>query len=527
MAANPHPLNRHLIVVDNLKLLQQMDNESIDLVCIDPPFAKNRTFTGKLNPALTDEEQTAERVKLSEWGVTDRTLAGRIGVEWPDNGHDSAAFDDTFTWAEDIHERWLEIIGQKCPPLHQLIETTRSVHSESHAAYLTYMGIRILEIHRVLRPKGSIYLHCDPTANSYLRIALDAVFGRNNFRDEIVWRIGWVSGFKTQKKGWIRNHDTILYYLKSSAAAQQFNKEYLPYPEGYVRRDGKPPSGKGIPIEDTWNCSSGDVLDSIMIKSFSTEKTGYPTQKPVALAERIIRASTNPGDVVLDCFAGCAYVPVAAERNDRQWIACDFNPRAMTVLRRQFHKFNYSVDGDAGEGRLLSEVNITVRGPNELPERSDTDPGPVMDAAAAVLDQPRRFKQPASLIPRDRMLEELLRFSGWRAWCCGFANTRLTESGEYELVETTQNFHLDHITPKSEEGSDQVTNRAPLCPYHNTSKGGRLIALPELRRQVLEAGEQRAPEGMLVDLAAAYQHALDLYADWRSAGGDPRSTDQR
>lgn len=133
-----------------------------------------------------------------------------------------------------------------------------------------------------------------------------------------------------------------------------------------------------------------------MIKSFSTEKTGYPTQKPVALAERIIRASTNPGDVVLDCFAGCAYVPVAAERNGRQWIACDFNPRAMTVLRRQLHKFNYAVDGDPGEGRLLSEVNITVRGPNELPERSDTDPDPVMDAAAAVLDQPRRFKQPAS-----------------------------------------------------------------------------------------------------------------------------------
>ena len=123
---------------------------------------------------------------------------------------------------------------------------------------------------------------------------MDAIFGMSNFRNEIVWRIGWVSGFKTQKVGWIRNHETLLYYLKSRKAIDTFNKEYLPYPKGYTRRDGKEPTGKGFPIEDTWNCSVGDVMDSIMIKSFSTEKLGYPTQKPLALLERIIKASSPP-----------------------------------------------------------------------------------------------------------------------------------------------------------------------------------------------------------------------------------------
>ena len=101
-----------------------------------------------------------------------------------------------------------------------------------------------------------------------------------------------------------------------------------------------------------------------------------PRKKPVALAERIILASSNPGDVVLDCFAGCAYVPVAAERNGRQWIACDISPRALTVLRRQFAKFNYAVDGEQQTERplLVVEADITTRGPSDLPERTDEDP---------------------------------------------------------------------------------------------------------------------------------------------------------
>lgn len=148
-----------------------------------------------------------------------------------------------------------------------------------------------------------------------------------------MWRIGWLSGFKTQKRGWIRNHDIILYYTKTSKAVEKFNKEYIPYAEGYVRRDGKKPTGKGIPIEDTWNCSSSDVLDSIMIKSFSKEKLGYPTQKPVDLLECIVKASSNEGDIVLDPFCGCGTTVEAAKNLNRQFVGIDISSFAIDLVR--------------------------------------------------------------------------------------------------------------------------------------------------------------------------------------------------
>ena len=194
------------------------------------------------------------------------------------------------------------------------------------------MGIRLLELHRVLKDTGSIYLHCDPTASHYLKACMDAAFGKAAYRNEIVWRIGWVSGFKTQKQGWIRNHDILLYYTKTDAAKKLFNKEYIPYAPSYLRRDGKRPTGKGIPIEDTWNCSDGDRLDSVGIKSFA-KKTGWATEKPLALLQRIIRASSNPGDMVLDPFCGSGTTCVAAEIEGRQWTGIEVNEDAPAIIQ--------------------------------------------------------------------------------------------------------------------------------------------------------------------------------------------------
>ena len=193
----------------------------------------------------------------------------------------------------------------------------------------------------------------------------------------------------------------------------------------------------GVPLQDAWT-------DICHLASRARERTGYPTQLPVALAERIIKASSNPGDVVLDCFASCAYVPVAAERNGRQWIACDMSPRALTVLRRQFAKFNYTVDGAQQTERplLMAEANITTKGPSELPERTDEDPAERQEIREL---PPRRFKVPASLIPESVMLERLLELCGYMAWCCGYAN-RMSDGS---VIRTTRNFHLDHIDPKS------------------------------------------------------------------------------
>ena len=253
---------------------------------------------------------------------------------------------------------------------------------------------------------------------------------------------------------------------------------------------------------------AGNIWDDIRpIAAQAKERTGYPTQKPVALAERIIKASSNPGDVVLDCFAGCAYVPVAAERNGRQWIACDISPRALTVLRRQFAKFNYAVDGtQQTETPLLNpEANIITRGPGQLPERNDEDPVERQD----IKELPeRKFKVPASRIPEREMLEYLLDISGYMAWCCGFANRR--PNGQ--VVKSTRNFHLDHIDPKSKQGSNQIMNRAPLCPHHNIRKNNRRVHLEDYRAEIADAGEMLVDTtGELIDLAWAYEQALGYY----------------
>ena len=186
----------------------------------------------------------------------------------------------------------------------------------------------------LLEDGGSLYVHLDAHVAHYAKVLLDEVFGAGAFQREIVWRIGWVSGFKSRARGWIRNHDTLLFYAKGGRPAT-FHKEYVPYPPGYVRRDGKPPRGAGYPIEDVWNGSDVDRMDSIQIMSFSGEKVGYPTQKNEALVARIVRASSKPGDIVLDCYVGSGTTAVVAEKLGRRWVACDASPIAVHTTRRR------------------------------------------------------------------------------------------------------------------------------------------------------------------------------------------------
>ncbi len=181
---------------------------------------------------------------------------------------------------------------------------------------------------------ASLYVHLDAHVAHYAKVLLDEVFGAGAFQREIIWRIGWVSGFKSRARSWIRNHDTLLYYAKGGRPST-FHKEYVPYAPDYVRRDGAKPRGVGHPMEDVWNASEADRMDSIQIVSFSGEKVGYPTQKNEALIARIVRASSNPGDWVLDCFVGSGTTAVVAERLGRRWIACDASPIAIHVTRKR------------------------------------------------------------------------------------------------------------------------------------------------------------------------------------------------
>ncbi|MCL1947163.1 MAG: HNH endonuclease, partial [Chitinivibrionia bacterium] len=279
---------------DNLFILNGLNSNLVDLIYLDPPFNSKRFYSAPIGSKAA-----------------------------------GASFKDMWSW-QDVNEEYLNTLAQNYPALTTFIASIGAIHSDAMKAYLTYMAQRIIEMHRVLKDTGSLYLHCDPTASHYLKVVLDEIFGKGNFRCEIVWRIGWVSGYKTQAQKYIRNHDIILYYTKSNDYT--FNKEFIPYAPDYVRRDGKKPVGEGYPIEDTWNCCDADILNSIAIMSFSKEKIGYPTQKPLALLHRIIKASSNEGDIVFDPFCGCATTCVAAQQLGRKWIGIDIEKQAVNIL---------------------------------------------------------------------------------------------------------------------------------------------------------------------------------------------------
>jgi len=200
--------------------------------------------------------------------------------------------------------------------------------------WLSWFSGIAAQLRDLLAPGASLYVHLDAHVAHYAKIVLDEVFGIESFQREIVWRIGWTSGFKSRARGWIRNHDTILFYAKGGRPSV-FNKEYVPYPRGYVRRDGLAPRGQGYPIDDVWNGSRLDPMDSIQIVSFSREKVGYPTQKNEALVARIVRASSRPGDLVLDCFSGSGTTAAVAEKLGRRWIASDASALSIHATRRR------------------------------------------------------------------------------------------------------------------------------------------------------------------------------------------------
>ena len=247
------------------------------------------------------------------------------------------------------------------------------------------------------------------------------------------------------------------------------------------------------------------------------ERTGYPTQKPWALAERIVKASSNPGDVVLDPFAGCAYTAVAAEELGRQWIACDISPRALTVLRRQFAKKGWAIDGkaavdDTGQS-VLKLVDVTVLGPRDIPERDHTaDPAP----SVKPLPQ-RKFKVPASDMPEAEMKRLLADVAGFQCWACGFAPRDI----DGQVVESTEHFHLDHIEPKSHGGSNYVHNRALLCAPCNLAKSSQRVPLKAFRDD-MDVADRRASYGhptYPVDIDTVQTEAMIRWSAWRSENG--------
>ena len=282
--------NRTLYHLDNLQVLRGMNSETIDLIATDPPFNKNRDFYATSN-----------------------------------NSGKAAKFEDKWSWDEDVNPDWVDDIKSHWPAAWITIEAARVTAGSDMAAFLYWLGIRLIECHRVLKGTGSLYLHLDYTAHAYAKCLLDSIFGRKNFRNEIVWhyKTGGVSN-----RWFNRKHDTILFYSKTRDYVfnSQQERSYLSHRYGFsnvtIHEDEK---GYYTMV------GARDVWDIAALRGNQPENAGYPTQKPLALYERIVKASSNLGGVVLDPFCGSATTMVAAERLGRQWVGIDICDEACKI----------------------------------------------------------------------------------------------------------------------------------------------------------------------------------------------------
>jgi site-specific DNA-methyltransferase (adenine-specific) len=355
-------MTNHLYYGDNLSVLRDsIADDSVDLIYLDPPFNSNASYN-VLFKGPSGNDSTAQ-------------------IE---------AFDDTWHWTDAAEDAFGEVLRSGNGAAAEMLRAMRSFLGENDMmAYLAMMAVRLLELHRVLKPTGSLYLHCDPTASHYLKILLDAVFGARKFRNEISWKRTLPKGLASKR--FASNHDVIFFYTKgekdwlfhpqfqdyeAERAERQYNhvdedgrryqltsllnpnanRPNLAYEfKGVTRvwrwtrermeaadREGRivvPRGGEGvprfkryldeqqgIPVSDYW--SDIDLPDGV-------ERLGYPTQKPVALLERILNASSNPGDVVLDPFCGCGTTVHAAEKLGRQWIGIDVTHLAIGLIEKR------------------------------------------------------------------------------------------------------------------------------------------------------------------------------------------------
>jgi len=316
-------------------VLRGINSECIDLIATAPPFNKKRPFNAPLGSRAAGQK-----------------------------------FEDRWVWDE-VTDEWHDLIATDHPAIKEIIEASAVIEGgtvdrgtgkidtgrvkNSIAAFLVWMTPRLIEMRRVLKPTGSIYLHCDPEASHYLKLLMDAVFGRGNFRSEIVWSY---SGGGMPKKDFGQKHDIILRYSKSDTWT--FNKQYRPYADSCSGRhsDGTPLNFKrGARMTAVWN-------DLSPVNTQAKERTGWKTQKSLALYQRIIKASSNKSDSVLDPFCGCATTYVAAELLDRKWIGIDVDPVVATVTKDRLSK-------ESGIFQQIDDDFVETR--REPPKRTDID----------------------------------------------------------------------------------------------------------------------------------------------------------
>ena len=441
--------SRTIFTGDNLHIMRGFPDDSVDLIYLDPPFNSKHNYAAPIGSKAA-----------------------------------GAAFKDTWT-LHDVDLEWWGEIAESNMALYKVLDMSRDTGGKSTMSYLVYMSIRILEMHRILKSTGSIYLHCDSTMSHYLKMVMDAVFGRINFKNEIIWK-----RFNAHNDGkrYGKIADYILFYSKSKYYT--WNKVYTPYSDKYIRENYRDKdekgrythraltaeslSGGGYPYEfhghhRIWkrplesmkrleqegrihfpkkrdgiprykiylNEASGIPLQSIWIDIpivGGSEKLHYPTQKPLALLERIIKASSNEGDVVLDPFCGCATACSAAEKLDRRWVGIDISPKAYDLLK----------------DRLVREAGLDkfIKGAGILIHRTDI---PIQESR------------------RTKCIKNVLygKQEGKCNLCCHW----------FQI----QHLEVDHVIPKTKGGPDDDKNLQLLCGHCNRVKSTKTMQEAKVR----------------------------------------------
>lgn len=318
---------------DNLDILKEkIPDNYVDLIYLDPPFQSGKNYNIIFQPKTGNTEGATAEIRT---------------------------FKDTWVWGTEAEENYNGLISgiiTKEKPNQKLIDLMKAMRGyldeSSMMAYLSMMAPRLLEMRRVLKDTGSIYLHCDPTASHYLKLLMDAIFGANNFINEIIWhyRTGGVS-----KRWFAQKHDVILFYSKT----KQYKFKPIEIKEYYKNIYGKD-------FKPAWKDRSGgkdengyyhfiykdDVWDIPAVFNMSKEYVGYPTQKPEELLETIIKASSNEKDIVLDPFCGCGTAIAVAEKLNRKWIGVDITYLAVNVISKRLQQSgikeseHYIIEGD-------------------------------------------------------------------------------------------------------------------------------------------------------------------------------------